>query len=432
MQKIILNVFVVFAGILLLLRFYTIHEGIAVSILSRPSPDKNTLQNVINKNPNHAFAQEQLAWLSYQNEDYKAVKHYASKALQGNLSSGMSLALLMATFDHDNEAEKAHQAAKLSAHLWPSHDISMQMIANHWLKYGDVYKAMSAWNVSLSQSLHEGNFARTMAMQTIFPLLNKIAQHKDSTLIFQPYHASPPLWWEKFFDYLVKQPNNEVAVDRFYQQARLNNSLSKNNSKLYISSLKKANEWSKAHTVWKNTLSEDDKPFAQLIYNGGFEGKPIDQSRMDRFSWSISSKDKIQSYLDRYSHSGGNYSLRIAFNQWVDDYWGYVRQLLVLSPGRYQLKYNTRANLTAVKGVRWIIYCIKDKASEKKIVELGLGRALSGTYDWKSESIDFTVPDSTSCKAQKLALILAGKYPIEKKVRGDIWFDDFVILRKNN
>ncbi len=431
LKHISIKIIAVAIGLLLMVRLFTISEGIPISILTRPSADVETLKKVIKHNPNHAYAHEQLALLAYQDKHFSVAKHHALKTLQNNLSSGMATAILMGVFDQENNPKLAHQAAQLSAHLWPAHDVSMRFIADHWLKAGFTSKAMSAWNVSLSQDPRQENFSEGIAAQTIFPLLNKAAQYKESTQLFQPYHAEPPKWWDEFFQYMVVQPENLAAVDRFYQQTLLNGNASDTNRKLYLSNLMQENEWPQAHDAWEKGLPAKRKQYTGLIYDGGFESNQLNVTYTDdKFSWAVGNKTHVQVYLDRFSRASGSYSLRVAFNNWVDDYWGYIRQLLVLKPGEYTLEYKTRANINTENGLRWVLYCLKDKQSEKNIVELGIGQPLSGFFDWKKDFINFTVPEDASCKAQKLALILAGRAS-EARIRGDIWFDDFVVRPKD-
>ncbi len=431
-RPLLIKTLAIIIGAVLLFRLLSISEGIPISVITHPTPGIEALEKVIRHNPRHAYAHEQLAWQKYQKGHYNDAKQHALMALQNNLSSGIATAVLMAAYDHEKKPEQSHQAAQLSAHLWPAHDLSMKMIADHWLKAGYLNKAMSAWNVSLSQDPHKEFFAEGATAKAIFPILNKVAQHEESTQLFQPYHLHPPSWWDEFFKYMVVQPNNLLAVDRFYQQTLLNGKISNKNKKLYLSNLIQENEWPRAHDVWQKGLPKEKQPYASLIYDGSFESNQINNQYTDeQFSWTIANKNHIQAYLDRFSKAGGAYSLRVAFNNWISDYWGYIRQVLVLKPGSYQLTYKTRANLKAEEGVLWIIYCMKDKKSEASINTLGKGQRLSGFFDWKKDQINFTVPNDPSCKAQKLTLVLAGNNASKQRVRGDIWFDDFVILPKN-
>ncbi len=425
LRIIFIKIIAIAIGGILLFRLLSISEGIPVSITSNPAPSIATLKKVIHHNPSHAFAYEQIALIELQNQHYDSAKQYAVKALQNNLSSGMATAILMRVYDHENNTERAHQAALLATHLWPSHDVSMQLIAKHWLQAGFVDRAMSAWNISLSQTPVDEHFSKSFTATTIFPILNKIAQHEDSTQLFQTYHMQPPSWWDPFFHYMVAQPNNLTAVDRFYQQALLNGKASPANKKLYLSNLIQGNRWTKAHDIWKNGLSEEEKKHTGAIFDGGFEsGRTTDQHTDEKFSWTIGYKSDIQAYLDKFSRASGSYSLRIAFNSWITDYWGYISQVLTLKPGNYRIDYKTRANLNAEKGVRWIVHCM----NTTDYTELGTGKALAGFFDWQTDQLHFTVPDDNQCKAQKLTLVLVGKTNTsEARVRGDIWFDDFFI-----
>ncbi len=424
LKTLLIKTLAIAIGATLLVRLYSVSVGIPVSILSRPAPDIKTLTKTIKSNPHHGYAHKQIAWLAFQKADYTLAKKHAYKALNNNLTDGLSMTILMAIFDTEKKPELADQAAQLSAHLWPAHDTTMRLISYHWIQSKDIEKAMSAWNVILNQDpFEEGLFFDGWAAKTIFPILNRIAQIESSTELFQPYHANPPPWWDKFFQYMVKQPKNLTAVDRFYQQTLLNGKASESNNKLYLSNLVNEGQWTKAISVWEKGLAEDYKPHAQLMYDASFETDLVN----DYFSWFLTPKSQINVFRDRYSKTDGTYSLHITFKSWVDDYWGWIRQRMVLKPGKYKLEFQTRARLKSHKGLKWRLDCLT--VDKTKMRNIGESQSITGDFDWVKKQFNFTVPNSASCEAQELYLIPAGNSASENRMRGDIWFDNFKITR---
>ncbi len=424
-KSLLIKVTAVCIGLVLLIRLLSISEGIPVSILTRPEPRLDELMQVIKVNPRHAYAHEQIAWQKYTQGNYDIAKTQALETLANNPSSGMAMSILMMVLDQEKHTGLATQAAQLSAHLWPAHDLSIWLVADFWVKNNNIEKAMKAWNIVLQQQPQGEYFASSRAATRIFPVLNKLAQYENSSQLFQPYHANPPSWWSEFFQYMVKQPNNLEAVERFYQQARLNGNTDKKNRQLYISKLISENHWQKAHDIWEKALPDDKAEFAGLIYDGSFESRYINEE----FNWMLTDKNNIQVYFDTYSKKEGLRSLRIAFNTWIDDYWGFIRQYLVLTPGNYSLSFQSRANLESLAGLKWRVDCFKNKETENESMNITSSELLSGDYDWKEGHFNFTVPQRPDCKAQKLYLILAGENSVESRVRGDIWFDDLKIIK---
>lgn len=411
-------------GVLLLIRLLIISEGIPVSILSRPQPKLEKLEQVIQSNPRHAYAHEQIAWLEYNNNNYTVAQQEALKALANNPSDGLAMSVLMMVLNQQRNAELATQAAQLSAHLWPAHDLSIWMIADFWLSNKNIEKAIKAWDIVLRQQPQGETFASSLAATKLFPILNQIAQHEDSSQLFQPYHANPPVWWDAFFQYMVNQADNLAAVERFYQQASLNGHSSKENRQRYLSKLINENQWSKARQIWINSLPDNEQDVAGVLFDGSFETNDVNEE----FNWILTDKNNVQVYFDTYSKSDGEHSLRVAFNTWVDDYWGYIRQFIALSPGNYRLSFQTRANLESSAGLKWRIDCYKNEESQNDSLRLAASELLTGRFDWKEVHFDFTVPDQANCKAQKLYLISTGRKDIDDpRIRGDIWFDNFKI-----
>lgn len=425
--SIIIKLLAIAVGTLLLLRLIMIAPGIPISLLTQPPPENPDLEKAIKANPKHAFAHERLAKLALKKDKIELAKNHALKALTYNPSSGIAMSVLIDVYDKQGNEEKAHQAAQLAAHLWPAHDSSMNQVANYWMKAGHAGKALAAWNVMLIQNPVNEDEPSNWATRKVFPILHALAQHEESSQLFQSLHADPPSWWNDFFRYLTRQDNNFVTVDRFYQQSKLNSNHNEKTHKLYLGYLMKESRWEQAHEEWLSSQDKDAQNMARLIYDGGFEGNVFN----NEFSWNITKKDNVQAYLDKFSRANGSYSLRVAFNNWLDDYWGYIQQLLVLKPGDYTLQFQTRANLNAEKGLKWLIYCVKGTDKYKKGIQqhkLASTELLAGSFKWRQEKLDFTIPDDPDCKAQTLFLITAGANSSEKRIRGDIWFDDFEII----
>lgn len=414
----------------LLYRILGIYLGISANIYNPPQTTQH-LESIIAQNPKHSFALERLATQRLAEKKYNSSILLAQQALLNNPSSGHAASTLLQLYKESGNHILAEQASNITYKLWPSHTLSLIHVADYEAHKGNLRKAIQLWDAILTQNIEtkwgkENNFKNS-----IFPVLEQILANKETRHYMDAFFASPPTWWNDFFRHISTQTNDITTLRTFYNKATENQqNFPKDQRLTYFQRLIRENHWEEAYNLWLSDLQRQELPFAQGIFDGGFEGSRFNEG----FSWRLAPKSNIQVYKDRLTKASGEYSLKVSFTSWVSDYWGYINQLLFLSPGEYTLTLKSRSSLRGQKGMRWIMRCAR---KEKYLLDndatlLGSTTAIRGDTPWTEINMTFLVPEADDCKAQVITLIHAGGSEEENRVRGDLWFDDIAILYKSN
>ncbi|CAA6823558.1 MAG: Unknown protein [uncultured Thiotrichaceae bacterium] len=413
----------------LLYRILGIYLGISANIYNAPKTTQH-LESIIAQNPKHSFALERLAKQAFDEKRYNISLQLAQQALLNNPSSGHAASILLQLYKKSENYILAEHASILTYKLWPSHALSLIHVADYEHHKGNYAKAIQLWDAILTQNIETKWGQENKYKNSIFPVLENALANANTSHHMDVFFASPPTWWNDFFRHISTQTHDIATLRTFYEKTiESQQSFPKDQRLTYFQRLIRENYWKEAYDLWLNGLQKQEIPFAQNIFDGGFEGARFNEG----FSWRLAPKSNVQVYKDRLSRTSGESSLKISFTSWIDDYWGYVNQLIYLSPGEYTLQLKSRSSLRGQKGMRWIIRCARQEKylldNEAKV--LGTTTAIRGDTPWSNISMTFIVPEANDCKAQVLSLIHAGGNAEENRVRGDLWFDDIAILSKS-
>lgn len=409
----------------LLYRILGIYLGISANIYNPPQTPQQ-LQTIIAQNHKHSFALERLAKHELANKKYQSSLQLAQQALLHNPTSGLAASILLQIHMEAGNYVLAEQASNIAHKLWPSHTLSLIHVADFEAYKGNIKKAVQLWDAILTQNIETKWGFENEYKNTIFPILERILANEETSPYMDDFFASPPTWWNDFFRHISTQANDINTLRIFYSKAiDGQKSFPKDQRLTYFQRLIRENYWEEAYYLWLSDLRREEIPLAQKIFDGGFEGTRFNEG----YAWRLAPKSNIQVYKDRLAKASGESSLKISFTSWVGDYWGYVNQLLNLSPGEYTLTFKSRSSLRGQKGMRWILRCARQ---EKYLLDngssvLGTTEAIRGDRPWTEMSMAFIVPEADDCKAQVLALVHAGANEEENRVRGDLWFDDITI-----
>jgi len=157
---------------------------------------------------------------------------------------------------------------------------------------------------------------------------------------------------------------------------------------------------------------------SQTIQNAGFE-KPIGDNREVFFGWRISPMEKMDIKLDPTQKSGGNRSLRVTFNGYVNPTLFNIYQIVTVEPSaRYRLSFRLRTeNLKSGGTPQLEIY----NAIDDKSIATGSSFSI-GTNDWQQVKIDFTAPQNAEAVGLRTIRAFCGS---ECPTVGTFWYDDF-------
>ncbi|MFG1230445.1 carbohydrate binding domain-containing protein [Xanthobacter wiegelii] len=193
--------------------------------------------------------------------------------------------------------------------------------------------------------------------------------------------------------------------------------------RLYLNRLIDNDRALDAYALWYQFMDHGQELYetGNYLFDGGFER--ADDDNMP-FGWTIFPAPSTDIVYDHAVRSGGSSSLRITFAS-STPFWN-VLQSLILSPGNFTLSGSVKTlSLRAARGLQWRLYC--GRTTFTKIGESPLFS--SGTADWTTFSIPFTVPPE-KCDNQLLRLEVPARIPAERAVNGTIWFDDLSIERR--
>lgn len=223
----------------------------------------------------------------------------------------------------------------------------------------------------------------------ISPLANDLIARPDGALALRQALEKYPVWRGRVVDELMKS----VSGVRFMADLLLAAPQRENNwrndlaTTIYRFIVLGAD--AEAYSLFQATLAPDEAELAGYVFDPGFTRPGSGRS----FDWSQVDGATVDASLPATAESPG---LRLRF---LDNpaKLGRPNQMLYLPPGNYSLSAtaNGRA-LAAPRGLFWQVRCIRPDTVVGR-VDLG-----EGTYDGKTFTADFTVPEN--CNLQKLSL----------------------------
>jgi len=362
-----------------------------------------------------ASARTTLSEQAAQGQHPAEAKQEALQALNQDPTSGQAAAQLLTLFEQEKDTTRANQMADLAGKLWLAHTYTHSRLADYWLRQQRMEKVIPEWNILLIRN--------PSLRPSLFPTLENIITSPDLNKLLAPYINEPPNWWDAFFAYLANKEGNLDLLRQLYQQ-RLDSKAPLDDAERlnYIKRLLRENQWQEAYGSWLSGLTPDQIKLSQLVYDGGFEGEPLNMG----FGWNLQPTKDISIETDITDDIKGQQALHIGLHSNKPIPFKNVSQMLVLMPGDYQLKIRYRLdNLKTSNGLRWRIHCLDNPATL-----LGESIPLKSRSPWAVLHIDFNVP-ATGCQAQLLRLEADSTYAHEQIFDGSLWFDDVSIQPHN-
>ena len=343
-------------------------------------------------------------------EQRRELAELAERALINEPLNPAPLRVLALVTEEEGDDPRAESLMKLAAGRALRDEKAQIWLADYHLLAGDFHQAMEHIDALLRVWPNLG--------ETLFPVLAELTGEAESAEAVVSTLRSVPPWRQSFLAVLPKVFADPAALSEFYgQMSDGHSSLTAHELRPYLETLIDQGEASLAYAAWQASLppkSRAEQPGD--LYNGAFDQEPSDSP----FDWTLGRVKGAQADLT-LDEKGGN-SLRVQFyNARVP--FRHVSQVLVLSPGSYQLSGEVKAeNLQNPRGLQWKIYCAVDGKDH-----LGETERTLGTAPWTHFEMHFNVPSRDDCGAQLLRLELAARIPAEQQISGEIWFDDLRI-----
>jgi len=285
----------------------------------------------------------------------------------------------------------------------------------------------------MQHSLKDKDYAQTVAyadtflrkrpqfVQHAIPLLDAMAESGDKAAVdaLQKKLAQDPPWRQRFFAQLpghskdARTPLNLLLSIKGTAAPPSAADLGP-----YLSFLVNNKLYELAYYTWLQFLPADVLGRIGFLDNGDFEDAPSGLP----FDWVITPGAGVSIDIAERPDTADAHALLLELGPGRADFGG-VSQLLLLTPGKYQLKGKIKGELRGKRGLQWSIDCAGGGPS---LGEAPMFVGLAPT--WTDFDITFTVPEE-GCRAQELRLALAARSASEQLVSGSVWYDDLQIKR---
>jgi hypothetical protein len=344
--------------------------------------------------------------------DLPAVRGWAEKAMLADPLNARALRILgQAAAAAGNDAAAARfmrMAAQLSLH---------QSIAVYWLLVDSVehkdYKAALTYADVALRTLPGFD---TYAM----PALARIAEDSNGLGLLKAALADDPPWRSVVLENLPRAVDDErTLLDIFLALLRSRHPPTAAELDPYLNFLVEHRMYQLGYYTWLQFLRPDQLAGAGLLYDGDFETPPSAAP----FDWHIEQGFGVSIEVVDRPDKPGDHALSLAFESGRVEYQS-VKQLLMLTPGRYHLSGRYKGELVGPRGLKWRLACAENLQHPFAESTMINGRAPV----WSDVDLDFAVP-AEACRAQYLSLDLDARMPSEQFISGTIWFDDLRIQR---
>jgi len=332
-------------------------------------------------------------------------------AYAGNPADVRPLIALAAQAQAQGHKEHAEALVRQATSLNPSNAVIQEAAAAYWYQQGNLKNAMRHWSLALE--------AQPTEQSQLFPVFLNLVENAHTRDLFQPFAASPPPWWDAFFDEVARRALDVETVRALYLMRRNAKAapLSPDERKAYVARLQKAGRITEAYLVWVNGLSKAQRGYLGALNNGSFELPPSNAG----FGWHIRKSGAVDITEARTAGIEGKKALHLFFKRWNGTF-SNVFQPLFLDPGTYRLSGRVRTDeLDSIGGLKWVTRCTQPAQ------DLGESERFLGSGDWRAFAFEFQVPEN--CSAQEIRLLSAGTRPFENKMSGGIWFDSMGLRR---
>ncbi len=336
---------------------------------------------------------------------------YTLQALTVNLTSGRAVARLADSYLQQGKSTQAEHLARLAARLVTAQSDTHLPLSFFWGKTGKAAEIVQTWHVL---------FIREPSLRTaLFPHLRAKAMEPATAHLVEAFAKNPPVWWEAFFNYLARDEHTAPDLLARLYQLRLRAEAPLNDTEMnaYVNRLIKDKRWTQAREVWLSSLPTAAQAYADLLYDGSFEGEWHNTG----FSWFFGNHKQVSITPGMTFGMEGKRALKITFSGTQHIKFQHLWQRLLLKPASYELQMRSRADqFTTSKGLTWRLRCMEN---DQVLAE---SPALQESKQWITETMTFEIP-SVDCESALLRLEATSTRAHDQVFKGTIWLDSIQI-----
>jgi hypothetical protein len=337
---------------------------------------------------------------------------WAKNALRSSPLDARALTLLGLIAERKGDQARADALMRLSgARTWRD-DVSQAWLFNREVRLGQYSDALP----HVDALLRMGGYKR---QTDLFAVLAAFAADPRAFEALTTFLAKSPPWRAWFLSELSARLANQARLVQLY--AALNETgrpPTKGELRPYLNRLIKDGNFDQAHQTWQAILPPEQRAAETYPFNRDFD-IPVDDLP---FNWNLESISGAE--IEIVSSVDGGEKKRALLVQFSGARvpFANVKQLMLLPAGEYTFTGGVKSeDLLTSRGLWWHILCADKPANTLVHTDL-----VSGTLPWTDFNVKFQVP-ATDCHAQWLQLELPARIESEKKIEGEVWYQNLRI-----
>jgi hypothetical protein len=379
----------------------------AAGSLARSDPDA-----AVNWAADESIALDQLAQkeLVGQNGNLDFAREWAQRALRSKPLDSRALTLLGLIAERKGDEKRADALMQIAgARTWRDHE------AQAWLFNRDVRRGDYAQALAHADAIMRIDY---QPLAEFFPVLAALTVDGRAFEALTDFLATSPPWRTWFLSQLSTRLANRARLTELY--TALNETEeppTKQELRVYLDRLIRDGNFEEAQQAWHRTLPPEQRARETYLFNPDFK-IPIDGLP---FNWSMETVSGADIQIVSSPDGGREPALLVEFLGARVSF-ANVKQLMLLSAGDYTFRGRVKAEeLVTARGLWWKIFCADSVAKTLAHTEL-----VSGTIPWTDFAVNFQVP-AADCRAQWLQLELPARIEPEKKIAGQVWYQQLRI-----
>src|SRR6266567_1112654 len=339
-----------------------------------------------------------------------SARELAQNALRSNPLNARALTLLGLIAERKGDQESADKLMQLSGARRARDSAAQAWLFNREVRRGQYSNALPHADAILRMD-HEPE-------AQLFPPLAAFTVDPRAFEALTTFLAKSPPWRTWFLSELSVRLANQARLVQLYAALNeTNKPPTKVELRPYLNRLIRDGNFDQAHQTWQAILPPEQRAAETYPFNRDFD-IPVDGLT---FNWNLESIPGAVIQIVSSVNGGRKRALLVQFSG-ARVAFANVKQLMRLPAGEYTFTGSVKSeDLLTSRGLWWRIFC-----AEKPAKTLAQTELVSGTIKWTDFTVEFQVP-AADCRAQWLQLELPARIESEKKIEGEVWYQNLRI-----
>ncbi len=336
-----------------------------------------------------------------------SAREWAKNALRSNPLNARALTLLGLIAERKGDQESADKLMQLSGARRGRDQAAQAWLFNREVRRGQYSNALP----------HADAILRMGDYSELFPVLAAFTDPRAFGALTTFLAKSPP--WRAWFlsELSAHLPNQTRLVQLYAALKETEKPPTEVELRPYLDRLIKDGNFDQAYQTWQTTLAPEQRAAGTYPFNRDFDS-PVDGLP---FNWNLEPIPGAEIQIVSSVDGGRARALSVQFSGARVSF-ANVKQLMLLPAGDYTFTGRVKSEgLLTSRGLWWHILCADKPANTLVHTDL-----VSGTLPWTDFDVKFQV-SAKDCHAQWLQLELPARIESEKKIEGEVWYQNLRI-----